>query len=74
MSSTLTTAVMTANISGTLAVIGVVLLVALLFQKEVASAAGSRFQKMTRILNISIIPLLIAFVLIVVSKVLEVIH
>jgi hypothetical protein len=60
--------------SGNFAVMGIVLFLVLLFQKEVAAVAGDRFQKMTRILSISIVPFLIAFVLIVISKVLEVIR
>jgi hypothetical protein len=58
----------------TLATIGIVMLVGLLFQKELVSAAGGRFQNLVKTLNIAIVPLLIAFVLIVASKVILVIH
>ena len=74
MSSTITSAVITVSMSGTFAVIGIVLLLALLFQKELAAVAGGRFQRMVRILNISIAPFLIAFVVIVIYKALEVIR
>jgi hypothetical protein len=46
-----------------------VLLLALLFQKELASVAEGRFQRLTKTLNIAIVPLLIAFALFVISKV-----
>lgn len=58
----------------TLATIGIVMLVGLLFQKELVSAADGRFQNLVKTLNIAIVPLLIAFVLIVASKVILVIH
>jgi hypothetical protein len=74
MSSTITTAVMTVSVSGAFAAIGVLLLLALLFQKELASAAGGRYKKMSRLLNTSTVPFLIAFVLIVLTKVLDVIR
>lgn len=50
------------------------MLVGLLFQKELVSAADGRFQNLVKTLNIAIVPLLIAFVLIVASKVILVIH
>jgi hypothetical protein len=77
MISTLTSAVSSVVVNGTLAgilaTIGILLLVALLVLKELSSVAGGRYQKVTRVLNVAIIPLLITFVLIVVSKGVEVI-
>jgi hypothetical protein len=76
MVSTVTTStVTTVAFAGSLAVIGILILLALLIQKEmVTSASGSRFTKLGRALNIGILPLLIAFVLIVIAKVAEVLH
>jgi hypothetical protein len=60
-------------LSGSLALIGIIVLLVLLIQKELASASnGQPYRKMSAILNIGIIPLLIVFALIVVSRVLEV--
>lgn len=78
MVSTLTLSTLSMITSGvlidTLATIGIVMLVGLLFQKELVSAADGRFQNLVKTLNIAIVPLLIAFVLIVASKVILVIH
>lgn len=76
MVSTVTTSTVTAvALAGSLAVIGILILLALLIQKEVVtSASGSRFTKLGQALNIGILPLLIAFVLIVIAKVAEVLH
>lgn len=61
------------TLSGSLALIGIIVLLVLLIQKELASAStGQRYHKMSQILNIAIIPLLIVFGLIVVSRVIEV--
>lgn len=76
MISTVTTStITTVAIAGSLAVIGILILLALLIQKEVVtSESGSRFSKLGQALNIGIIPLLIAFVLIVIVKVANVLH
>jgi hypothetical protein len=76
MISTVTTSTVTiltlAGMAGSLALIGVVVLIAMLVQKEMATATPtSRLQQLSRALNIGIIPLLIAFVLIVAFKVVE---
>ncbi len=72
--STVTT-VTTAALAGSVALIGILVLLSLLVQKELAgSADGGRLQKLSHTLNIGIIPLLIAFVLIVVAKVADVLH
>jgi hypothetical protein len=62
-----------AAITGTLALIGILVLISLLIQKELATAAaGNRLEKLNRVLNIGIVPLLIAFILIVAIKVADV--
>ena len=74
MISTVTTStvstVTTAALAGTLALIGILVLLSLLIQKElIPSASGERLQKLNRALNIGIVPLLIAFIAIVITKV-----
>jgi len=74
MISTVTTStvstVTTAALAGGAALIGILVLLALLIQKEVATAGDdSRWRKFGQALNIGIVPLIIAFVLIVVSRV-----
>ena len=62
----------TSAIAGSLALVGVLVLIALLVQKELTTASdGSRFHQLSRILNIGILPFMIAFILIVVFKVIE---
>jgi|APFre7841882724_1041349.scaffolds.fasta_scaffold346777_1 hypothetical protein len=77
MISTVTTSTVsiltTAALAGSLALIGILLLISLLIQKELATAsADSRLHRLSQALNIGIAPLLIAFALIVVFKVAEV--
>jgi hypothetical protein len=77
MISTVTTSTVSllalSTIAGSLALIAIIVLIILLVQKELASSAtGSRPKTMSRLLNIGIIPLLIAFALIVVSRVMDV--
>ena len=76
MVSTITTStITTVAIAGSLAIIGILILLALLIQKEiVTSASGNRYSKLGQALNIGIIPLLIAFVLLVIVKVSDVLH
>ena len=72
MTSTVTI-LTTAAIAGSLALIGILVLISLLIQKELATAAASsRLVKLSRALNIGIVPLLIAFILIVVYRVADV--
>jgi len=67
--STVTT-VTTAALAGSVALIGIIVLFILLIQKEVASASDNRrLKKLNQSLYIGIIPLLIAFVLLVIHKV-----
>jgi hypothetical protein len=71
MISTVTTStVSTINLAGPLILIGVMVLFALLVQKEVVSVSVQRrASKLNWILNIGIIPLLIAFFLVLFSRV-----
>ena len=70
---TLSTVSTTTAITGSLAIIVVLVLIVLLIQKELATAAeGSRFQRLGKALNIGIAPLLIAFILIFIFQVIEV--
>jgi hypothetical protein len=69
--STVTT-VTTVAIAGSVALIGICTLLALLVQKELATATESRFARaLSRALNIGIVPLLVSFVLVVAVKVAE---
>ena len=79
MISTVTTStvstVTTAAIAGSVALIGILVLLALLVQKELASAAvGTRFRSLGKALNIGIVPLLIAFALIVSVRVADILR
>ena len=59
-------------IAGSFAVIGMLVLVALLVQKELISVSeDSRSQHLSRVMNVGILPLLLAFVLIVIFKIVE---
>jgi len=74
MVSTVTTATVatltTVAIAGSLALIGIFTLLALLVQKELITSARGRFaHALGRVLNIGIVPLLIVFVLIVAVRV-----
>jgi hypothetical protein len=62
-------------IAGSVALIGIFVLFALLFQKEVTTTTtGSHMKRLGQVLNVGIIPMLIVFVLIVVTKVVEILH
>lgn len=66
--STVTT-VTTVALGGSVALIGIIVLLSLLVQKELAnSAVNWRLQKLSRALNIGIFPLVIAFILIVATR------
>ena len=59
-------------IAGSFAMIGMLVLVGLLIQKELISASDdSRLQQLSRVMNVGILPLLLAFVLIVSLKIVE---
>jgi hypothetical protein len=81
MISTVTTTTVTTVTTATVAVIAglsllaIVTLFGLLISKEVVSVNNKeRWQSFSRVLNIAIIPLLLAFVLIVVMEVLQVLR
>ena len=79
MISTVTTStvstVTTAALAGSVASIGILVLLVLLVQKELASAVvGSRSQTLAKVLNIGILPLLLAFCLVVITRVAEVLR
>ena len=79
MISTVTTStvstITTAAIASSVALIGILVLLLLLIQKEMASAAsGTRMKTLTRALNIGIVPLLMAYVLVVAVKVVEILR
>ncbi len=69
--STVTT-VTTAALAGSVALIGILVLFGLLLQKEVAISSSNRFlRRLGAILDIGIIPLLIAFVLILITQIVD---
>jgi TRAP-type C4-dicarboxylate transport system permease small subunit len=79
MISTVTTStvstVTTAALAGSVALVGIIVLLVLLLQKEISSAGeGSRYRTLSRALNFAIAPLLIAFVLVVFARVVEVLR
>ena len=79
MISTVTTSTVTilttSAIAGSLALIGILVLIVLLVQKELTTVSNnSRIKQLNRVVNIGILPFLIAFVLIVIFKVIEVLN
>jgi hypothetical protein len=80
MISTVTTStvstVTTVAMAGSLALIGIVVLLILLMQKEVTtvSASSNRVRTFRQVLNIGIVPLLIAFIIVMITKVIQVLH
>lgn len=76
MISTITTSTISTitalGIGGSVALIGILVLLVLLIQKELSSASPSAWaKKLNKVLNISIAPLLLAFVLIVATRVFD---
>ena len=66
---------MTEPLAGSLALIGMLVLLALLIQKELFnSAGGSRYQLLGKVLNIGIAPLTIVFILFVITRLVEVLR
>jgi len=55
--------------SDSFVLIGILMLLILLVQKEFVTVSGTRLEKYSGMLNIGIAPLLMAFILIVISKV-----
>ena len=79
MISTVTTStvstITTVALAGSIALIGIVLLLILLIQKEVISSSEKvNLQRLSKVLNIGIVPLLIAFVFTVIVKIVEVLQ
>jgi hypothetical protein len=66
--STVTT-VTTAALAGSVALVGILVLFGLLLQKEVTTISSNRFlRRLGAALDIGIIPLLIAFILILITQ------
>ena len=79
MISTVTTTtvstVTTVTLAGSLAFVGIVVLLAMLIQKELTVATSSnQFKRWSVALNIAIVPLVIAFVLTVAAKVFDILR
>jgi chromate transport protein ChrA len=71
--TTVSTVTTTTGMAATLGGIAVAALVAFLVAKELASADGRpQLQRLSRVLNIAIVPLLVVFGAVVVAKVVEV--
>ena len=69
VTTTTVTTVTTAALGGSFALVSIAVLLVLLVQKEfMPSGKGSRSQRLSRALVVGIVPLLIAFALIVASK------
>jgi len=76
MVSTVTTSIITLQttsaFTGSFALVGILVLITLLVQKELIATSGNRrWLKLGKLLNIGILPLLIAFILIVLFKLIE---
>ena len=79
MISTVTTStvstITTVALAGSIALIGIFFLLIMLVQKEVSSSADrAKYQRLNRFLNIGIVPLLVAFVLTVFVKIVQVLN
>ena len=79
MISTVTTStvstITTVALAGSVALIGIVLLLILLIQKEIISSSSKiNLKKLSKVLNIGIVPLFVAFFLTVVVKVVQVLN
>ncbi|HNP73918.1 MAG TPA: hypothetical protein PKK15_22570 [Kouleothrix sp.] len=73
--TTTTTTVMTTAAAASLALIAILTLILLLIQKEIISGlSGSRAQRLSRALNIAIVPLILVFVATVALKVVDVLR
>ena len=79
MISTVTTATVstltTASLASSLALIGILVLFALLLLKELATSSSTPFmQRLSRVLDDGVFPLLFAFWMIAIMRVAEVLH
>ncbi len=72
VTTTMVSTVTTLALTGSLALVSVLVLLALLVQREISNAsAGHRVQKMNRVLDIAIAPLTIVFALTLIAKITE---
>jgi hypothetical protein len=70
-----TVTTVTAAVFGGLSLLAVVLLLGMFISKEVVgSSEGSRWQALSKALNLAIIPLLLGFLLIAAVKIIETLH
>jgi len=70
--STITSSITTGALAASLALVSVIILFVLLVQKELVTAADTpRFRALGRTLDVAIVPLLMAFAMIVVTRVAE---
>lgn len=75
MISTVTTTTVAAAVLGGLSLLAVLMLFGMLISKEVVSVSeNSRLQKLSKALNLAIVPLLLGLLLIAVMKVIEVLR
>jgi putative effector of murein hydrolase LrgA (UPF0299 family) len=75
VTTTTVTTVTTVTLGGSLALVGILVLLALLAQKEITSCVVSpRAQRLGRALMMGIVPLAVAFVLVVANKLSEVLR
>lgn len=75
MISVVSTSIASTPLVGFASLIVVLLLLSFLIQKEIATASGNvRLQKLSKALNIVIIPLLFVFILIAISRMVEVLN
>lgn len=73
--TTTTTTTVTTVAAASLALIAILTLLALLIQKEIIGGlAGERARRLSRALNVAIVPLLVVFITTVVFKVAEVLR
>ncbi len=73
--TTTTTTVVTTAAAASLALIALLTLIALLIQKEIiGSLSGPRAQRISRALNIAIVPLVLVFVVTVAFKIADVLR
>lgn len=72
ISSVTTSTVSTVTLAGSFAVIGILVLIVLLIQKELTSTAkGEKAKVFSKYINIGILPLVLVFISVVISRVIE---
>ena len=79
MVSTITTSTVstmsTAALAGSVVLVGIILLLVLLLHREfLSSSVGTRYRTLNKALNLAISPLLIAFILVVISRIVKILH